>query len=338
MRRVVAKCVLIALAPLACLVPVFGNDYQVTFVMHTLLFVGLAYSWNLLSGYTGYLSFGLMAYVGIGMYTFALVVIHLHWPWIAAALVAGLVSGILALPIGFLILRFRGLEFAIGTLAVAQILQIAVTLNSHLGTATGLFLPPVLATKELCYLAIAVVIGLVLVTWRVENSRFGLKLLSIREDEVAARALGIRTHRVKLTAYCLSAIGPGIIGGLWAWDFGYVNPSFAFNVLWEVTFITMVIFGGMGRLWGPLFGAALAFISEYLWASFPFWHIAINGGVIIVIVLFMPSGVVALLEKANVLAPTRTLSLRMARRFDLSSSASSAAPPRPSAWWQWWSA
>jgi len=327
--KLAGKAFLITIAPLACLVPVFGDDYQITFVMHTALFVGLAYSWNLLSGYTGYLSFGQMAYVGIGMYAFALGVIDLHWPFLVAAAIAGVVAGVAAVPIGWVILRFRGLEFAVGTLAVSQLLQVASRLrNPVTGASTGLFLPPVLDTIELYFLAIGLVALLILATWGIENSRFGLKLLSIREDEVAARSLGINTTRTKISAYALSAIAPGIIGGLWAWDFGYVDPSVAFNVLWEVTFITMVIFGGMGKLWGPLFGAALGFVSEYLWATFPFTHLAINGAVIVLVVLFMPSGLVSLLEKAGILGPTRTMTTRVARRVN-SMVQSPLVPPPP---------
>lgn len=192
MRRV-GGIGIVALVPISLALPFLGNDYQITFVTHTALFIGLAYSWNLLSGYTGYLSFGHMAFVGIGQYTAALLVLRSDMPWLAAIAVAGLVAAATAIPLGWLMLRFRGLEFAFGTLAVSQILQLLVRMSNLTGSSTGLFLPPVLSLIEVYFLAVGLVGALALATWRLENSRFGLRLIAIREDEVAARSLGINT-------------------------------------------------------------------------------------------------------------------------------------------------
>ncbi len=324
-HRVTAAVAVLALLTISIVIPARGNDYQITFGLHMALFIGLAYSWNIISGYTGYLSFGHIAFVGIGQYTAAILVVRSDIPWPVAIMAAGLVSGLVALPLGWVLLRLRGLHFAIGTLAVGQLLlglsNIARPLTNG---STGMYLPPERDLAVLYWTAIGVVLALIGLTFAIENSRFGLRLLAIREDEIGARALGIHTTREKVLAYMFSAIGPGVIGALWAWDLRYVSPLSAFNVTWEVTFLTMAVFGGAGLLWGPLVGGlGLGALAELLWANFPFIHVGINGAAIVVMVLFLPGGTVAELERRGLLRPTRLLAARLGRQVE----EQRAAPP-----------
>jgi branched-chain amino acid transport system permease protein len=129
------------------------------------------------------------------------------------------------------------------------------------------------------------------------RSKFGLRLLSIREDEIAAEAMGINTARHKLAAFTLSAVGPGVVGGLFAEYTSYIEPVSVFPVLTTVTMIIMTLFGGQGTVLGPVLGtSALYFIQDYFWARYPFLHQAFFGGLIVVVVLFIPRGMLGLLK------------------------------------------
>jgi branched-chain amino acid transport system permease protein len=129
------------------------------------------------------------------------------------------------------------------------------------------------------------------------TSRFGLRLMTIREDEVAAEAMGIDTFRHKLYAFLLSAVGAGIVGGLAARDQGYIEPISVFPLLTTITMIVMALFGGKGTVWGPVLGAAVLFVfQEVVWARFIYLHQLFFGAIIVAVVLLMPRGVLGLLQ------------------------------------------
>jgi len=121
--------------------------------------------------------------------------------------------------------------------------------------------------------------------------------MTIREDEVAAEAMGIDTARHKLYAFLLSAVGPGIVGGLAARDQGYIEPISVFPLATTITMIVMVLFGGKGTVWGPVLGAVVLFVSqEIVWARFPYVHQLLFGAIIVAVVLLMPRGVLGILQ------------------------------------------
>ena len=135
-------------------------------------------------------------------------------------------------------------------------------------------------------------------TWRLDNSRLGLKLLAIREDEQAADALGVRTTRLKIGTFVVSAIAPAAVGALYAVYLGFIDPPTAFSPVMELTTIAIVLLGGMGTVLGPLVGAVvLSVVNELLWARFPEYYLAIVGMLILLAVLYMPRGIVNLAMK-----------------------------------------
>ena len=130
------------------------------------------------------------------------------------------------------------------------------------------------------------------------TSRFGLRLMTIREDEVAAEAMGIDTFRYKLYAFLLSAVAPGIAGGLAARDQGYIEPISVFPLATTITMIVMVLFGGKGTIWGPVLGAVILFaFQEIVWAKFIYLHQLLFGAIIVVVVLLMPRGILGVLQQ-----------------------------------------
>jgi branched-chain amino acid transport system permease protein len=283
---------LIAIAALIA-VPIGINGYWLNLLYQTVLFVGLAYGFNIISGYAGYFSFGQIAFFGIGAYTTGVAVLNLHWDWMAGALLGGVLCGILAVPVGALMLRLRGPFFSLGMLGLAQTARVLISSSSALGGGSGLYLPPGSSLLPVYYWTLAVALGAFAITWWIDRSAFGLRLQVIREDETIAATLGVATTSSKVTAFVISAIIPGLLGGGYAWFLTYIEPTSAFSGRIDLQSIVMAILGGVGTLWGPLVGAVLMTqVSEALWANFPQAYLMIFGGLLVVLLIVLPRGIV----------------------------------------------
>jgi len=296
-RAVVLPALAVVLAALAAY-PMVGSGYGVRATLQVFMWIALAGSWNLISGLTGYVSFGHVAFFGAGAYTGAILVAHAGWSWPAAALAGGVAAGVLAVLIGYPCLRLKGPYFAIAMLGLNEVLRALVSYFEGLtGGGNGLSLPTLDATRAIYYVMGALAVAVTAMTYAIITSRFGLRLMTIREDEVAAEAMGIDTFRHKLVAFLLSAVGPGIAGALTARDQGYIEPISVFPLAITVTMIVMVLFGGKGTVWGPVLGAAALFvIQEIVWARYPYVHPLLFGTIIVAVVLLMPRGVLGLLQ------------------------------------------
>ncbi|MGH7417208.1 MAG: branched-chain amino acid ABC transporter permease, partial [Candidatus Rokuibacteriota bacterium] len=245
-----------------------------------------------------YVSFGHVAFFGAGAYAGAILVTSAGWPWPVAALAGGVAAVLLALVIGYPCLRLKGPYFAIAMLGLNEVLRALVSYFEGLtGGGNGLSLPTLDASVPIYYvmgLLAALVTG---AAYLIVTSRFGLRLMTIREDEVAAEAMGIDTFHHKLGALLLSAVGPGVAGALMARDQGYIEPLSVFPLATTVTMIVMVLFGGKGTVWGPVLGAVVLFIAqELVWARYPYVHPLLFGAIIVLVVLAMPRGVLGLLQ------------------------------------------
>jgi branched-chain amino acid transport system permease protein len=280
-------------------IPFVGSDYLVGFAFTTFLFVAMAYGWNLISGYTGYLSFGQISFFGVGAYATAILVAKASWAWPFAVVAGMAISAVLAVPLGWAMLRLRGPYFALGMLGLAQVLQtVASAWSSVTNGGEGIYLPPAESLRAL-YFASAILVVLALgTTWLVDRSAFGLRLRSIGEDEIAAEAMGVDTTRAKLRAFVLASLFPAVAGGLYAFRLSYVDPSSAFPAAYEIQVILMAIFGGAGTVFGPLAGGILlAALGEALWARFAELHLLLFGLIIVIVLRYMPEGLLALLRR-----------------------------------------
>lgn len=276
----------------AATAPLYAGSYAMSFLVQTFIFVGLAYSWNLIGGYAGYTHFGQVAFFGLGAYVGA-IAIGKDIPWLWATLMAAVFASLCAALLGAIMLRLKGPFFAIGMFGIARVCEsLALGLDGITQGGTGLYLTAV--DLELVYYAAgAVLLILLAATWRLDNSRLGLQLLTIREDETAAAALGVRTTHLKICTFIASAFMPGALGCLYACYLGFIDPTTAFAPMTELTVIAMVLLGGMGTVLGPLVGAlALSVVNEVLWARLPEIYLALVGAIILVAVLFMPRGIV----------------------------------------------
>jgi branched-chain amino acid transport system permease protein len=280
------------------LYPRIGSGYGIRAVLQVFMWIALAGSWNIISGLTGYVSFGHVAFFGAGAYTAGVLIASAGWTWPVAALAGGIAAAVLALAIGVPCLRLKGPYFAIAMLGLNEVLRALVSYFERLtGGGNGLSLPTLDATVPVYYAmgltAAVVTLGARLII----GSRFGLRLMTIREDEVAAEAMGIPTFRHKLGAFLLSAIGPGVAGALTARDQGYIEPLSVFPLATTITMIVMTLFGGKGTVWGPVLGAAVLFVAqELVWARYPYVHPLLFGAIIVAVVLAMPRGVLGLLQ------------------------------------------
>ena len=279
--------------------PLQGTGYGIRTMLQLFMWIALAQSWNLISGLTGYVSFGHVAFFGIGAYTTGILVTKLGWPWLAACLAAGVMAMVLALVIGWPCLRLKGPYFAIAMLGLNEVLRVIVSYYEGLtGGGSGLSMPTLHASVPIYYAMGLVALSVTGLTYVIITSRFGLRLMTIREDEVAAEAMGIDTFRYKLYAFLISAAAPGIVGGLAARDQGYIEPMSVFPLITTITMIVMVLFGGKGTIWGPVLGAVLLFtFQEIVWARFIYLHQLFFGAIIVAVVLLMPRGILGVLQQ-----------------------------------------
>lgn len=273
-----------------------------------LTFVILACSWNLISGYTGYVSFGQVSFFGIGAYATALLVGHTTIPWYLAVVLSGLIGGLAGFAIGSVMLRLKGILFALAMFGLARILTVVAANWSLAGGAVGLTLPAQLTPVAVYAEMAAAALCAFAINAYFSHSGFGLDAMSVRDDEDAAAALGVPTTRVKVTAFVLSAIFPAIAGGLVAWNRSFIDPISAFDPGIDLRTVVFTLFGGIGTLWGPFLGTVvLVLVSEELWAHLPELQLALFGALIIVVVLAMPGGLVGLANRFGWLSRRATL-------------------------------
>ena len=245
------------------------------------------------------MSFGHVAFFGTGAYAAGILMTTHHWHWVPASLMGGVAAVVLALAIGYPCLRLKGPYFAIAMLGLNEVMRVLVSYFDGLtGGGLGLSLPTLYASIEIYYAMGLAAIAVTAVAYFIITSRFGLRLMTIREDELAAEAMGIDTARYKLIAFLLSAFVPGVVGGLFARDTGYIEPISVFPLLITITMIVMALFGGKGTIWGPVLGAAALFVlQELVWARFLYLHQVLFGAIIIIVVLLMPKGVLGVLQE-----------------------------------------
>jgi len=294
----------IAVAIFAVFPIVVTNPTYTSIGVYTLLFMACATSWNMFSGYSGYIALGSSVFYGTGAYTMALASIHLHMAPGAAMFwlvpLGGLVAVVVAIPVGWLALRVRRHTFVVITIAIFFIFQLGAINFSFTGGTAGLSLPFVqwgasYYNVPFYYVALTIVIVATIISALVRRSRFGLQLLAIRDDEDRALGLGVRVGAVKLSGFALSAFAIGMAGALYAMFQGQIYPQFVFDPTFDVSVALMSFFGGLGTLTGPLLGAlVLESAQQYLTVTYSngSLYLIVFGALFLLVITFMPRGVV----------------------------------------------
>src|ERR1700682_1058107 len=308
-RQVVALKALglVALAALALLLPVIAPDAATTNIaVFTVMYVGLATAWNIMGGYTGYISLGHAAFFGIGAYAFGLLVIHLNiTPGYAPFLlvpVAGVLTAVFAVGIGWIALRTRAATFVIVTIAFMFIVQLlAENLVKLTGGGAGLSLPYPhewsgdFFNIPFYYAMLALAVIALALSWWIRRSKFGLGLLAIRDDEDKALAVGVPTRAFKLTAFVVSATLVGMIGAVYGYYITYLYPQFMVDPLLGISMVLMTFLGGLGTLSGPVIGAVLLERAQLEFAyrfGATKLYLVLFSAVFLVVILIMPRGIV----------------------------------------------
>jgi branched-chain amino acid transport system permease protein len=275
-----------------CLVPLISSDYHVSVTLDLLMWIALTESWIILSGYTGYISLGHSAFFGLGAYLMAMTWTHI--PYGLGVILAGLVSAAFAFAIGFPFLRVRGPYFVILTLGLTEFTKfLFINFEIKLGGTVGRILMMTPDLHTLYYSILVVTLAATATAYSVKNSRFGIGLFSIKEDEDAANAMGINTNLYKWLAFGISAFFPGMVGGILALRRSYIDPYTVFNPIVSFQVIVMAFMGGLEDVEGAIVGAVmLTLLSEALWARYPYTYMIILGAMMILIVKFMPLGLV----------------------------------------------
>lgn len=292
MWRLIAAVTIVALLGA---VPWIGDDLIIHFGISTLLVATLAQSWNILGGFTGYVSFGNSVFYGLGTYGTAIAMAQFNQPfWLG--LVAGAILAIVcALVLGIPILRLRGPYFAIATLGLSAAMGAVFANLPIAGANIGLILPLTRADAMFYELALGLLVVCTGVVAWMSRSRFGMALIAIREDEDAADAMGIHATLYKVSALVLSAVFTAVAGGIHAYWITFIDPASAFDLTLNVQMVIMAVFGGPGTVLGPVIGAfILSVIYEYLSSSISTAAALLFGIVIVVAVVFMPKGMMDL--------------------------------------------
>jgi branched-chain amino acid transport system permease protein len=304
MNRKLPALIAVALVLVLLIVPNLGlTGYMVRLLAIIFLWIGKAGCWNIVAGYTGYIDFGAVGYFGIGSYVTALLMAKAHVPFLLSILMGGIVSALIAIPIGLPTLRLKGAYFGIATLAFAEAMkQIILEFDKTVGVnffdgPHGITLPMGPGNLFFYYLGLVVMLAVVGITYWIERSKFGYGLRAIREAEHAAELSGVDTLKAKIGAYVLSAFFLGVIGGIEAYWLTYITPHMVFDVLITIQMVVMALLGGIGTLFGPVVGAAfLTIIYEVLHRDFQYTYAIIVGFIVVAVVILMPKGIVGTLN------------------------------------------
>lgn len=259
--------ILVLCSAILLLLPKLVTAYYLSLFFLVLLLICCGQSWNLIAGYTGYLSFGHAAFLGVGAYATAILITKLHVSWIIASLFGGVFATAIALTLGFPLVKYlRGPYFAISMLGLLAALRVLASYwESLTGGGYGLSISPNVDMKECFYVVGILTLINCYVVYKLIHSIYGYRLIAIREDELAANVMGTNTMNYKLLALTLSAFFPGVAGGCFAWYQSYLDPESAFSLSINVQMIAIVIFGGIGTISGPILGGfVLGLFSEIL--------------------------------------------------------------------------
>ncbi|HWM48079.1 MAG TPA: branched-chain amino acid ABC transporter permease [Xanthobacteraceae bacterium] len=281
---------------LAALLPFVSDGYALSVGISVAMYAVLATSWMLFSGPTNYISLGTAAFFGIGMYVVAGGIDLL--PFSALVVIAALVGGVFAAIVGLATLRIAGVYFVIFTLGMAELIrQITVWGQAKMGSQAGLYVLVGMDDSTLYWLLIALAAIVFLVGWWIGRSRLGFALRIIGNDEVVAVHSGINTARAKVVLFVISSVFASITGALVAPRYSYVEPTLAFSPFISFQVVIMALLGGVHRLWGPLVGVIpFTLMWEVINASYPRLSTLLLGVCFLLIVYFIPHGVVGLIE------------------------------------------
>ena len=289
-----------ALAIFLIFYPKLVDSYFLHLTIATFLAMIMASSWDILAR-TGQVSVGQAGLFGIGAYTAAILYQKIHLSPVLGMIAGAILAMIVAIFLGYLTLRLRGIYFAITTIVFAEALSVIWLMTPGVtGGAMGVSTPPLFnGNREQAYYLILIILALaIFVVWLVESSRLNFAFTAIRENEEVANVMGINPTRYKVLAFMISAFFTGFAGGFYSHYNTYIIPYEVFGLGISIACLVMPIFGGLYTLAGPIIGTILIkAIEEYLRVTFSYGHQIAYGLILVVVVLFMPEGLLGLWKR-----------------------------------------
>ncbi len=289
---------LLILALILATLPFYKRPYWIVSVTSIFMYVGITVSWVLFCAPTRYISLATATFFGVGMYTSAILGDHLPLPLVAAC--GGLISFLIGLLAGIICLRLRGFYFAIFTFGLNELVRhFVLWWEAKVAHTVGRWVVLV-DSITIYYYMLVIVLMTVMITYLLGKSKFGLILQGIGESEEASAHIGVNVARYRTIFFALSCFFMGLAGAVMATKWAYIDPRIAFNPGLNFTPVLMALFGGIGHIYGPIFGASLlTVISEILLSKFPYYYMLIYGIIFIVIISFWPEGLVGMARKCR---------------------------------------
>jgi branched-chain amino acid transport system permease protein len=295
LKKLITPGILVLALVILATIPAFGSPYFVILLTSILMYIILTVSWTIFSGPTGYVSLAPAAFFGVGLYTSA--ILGKELPLLIVVLFGGVISSCLALLVGTLTLRLRGIYFAIFTFGLVELIKHLLLWYEIKYTGTrGRFV--ILVDNETIYfIMLAIFVVLLITAYLIRRSKYGLALQSIGQYEEAAAHIGINVTALKIVIFAVSAFFMGAVGSIMATRWTYIDPYSAFNPLFSFLPVLMAIFGGMGRFYGPILGAAIfAYLEEVLLTRFPYYYMLSFGIILVITILYLPNGLIGLIQ------------------------------------------
>jgi branched-chain amino acid transport system permease protein len=283
-------------------VPVVLGANSVQDITTLLTYVLMAVMWNALAGYGGLVSIGQQAYIGLGAYATVWLALRGVNPYLGM-LLATLFCAAVAVPLSFVMLRFRGAQFAIGTWVVAEALAIWVSLDNALGAGTGTSLDqldsysPTSREHYTYWITLGFTAFFIVALFLLLRSRLGSSLQAIRDDEDAAASVGVRVVAGKRILFLLAAAGAGAAGAMTLANTLFIEPTSIFSVNYTAFMIFMVLVGGLGTFEGPIIGAVVFYFMQNKLGNDGVWYLVVLGGAAMAFALFLPRGIWGTLEE-----------------------------------------
>jgi len=286
---------LVVLVALAFL-PVYAPGYPVILFSSILMYVILTVGWVMFSAPTGYISLAPAAFFGFGIYTTA--IIGEAIPFAFVVLIGGVASFCLALIVGALTLRLKGIYFAVFTFGLLMLIANVVNYYEiHFTGTRGRFVM-VLGYEKIYFYMLTIFVLLMIAAAVIKRSKYGLALMSIGQQEEAAEHCGVNVVMVKVIVFAISAFFMGAAGAVMATKWTYIDSGIAFYMLYSFMPVLMALFGGMGQLYGPVIGSAFfTYLEEILITRFPEVYMLIFGAILVIAILYLPDGLVGLIQK-----------------------------------------
>jgi len=274
---------------------------RATIPMFTLIMIYLAFAqmWNLLSGYTGLISLGQHCFIGLGGYALAVITERFGLPIYVGFAVAGVVSVLFALIISVPIFRIKGIYFTIGTVVLAQVLQLFFGTWELVNYGVGINIRAVhrLPPSLIYHVTLAVAIVTVAVVFLLLRTKFGLGLMAMRDDEAAAESRGVPLYSTKLKIFLISSFLTGIAGAAMFMNRGFIVPERGFDIYFTIAMVFITIIGGIGTIEGPIIGAVIYVMLRQWLFLFPGYSMLILGVVAIILIMIAPKGIMGLVNR-----------------------------------------